>query len=59
MLFDKFLECTMLGMLVAIRNFTIAILLAWMGFSVSPDSDSDKEANSAAPNTSAIGFFSG
>ena len=49
----------MLGMLVAIRNFTIAILLAWMGFSVSPDSDSDKEANSAAPNTSAIGFFSG
>ncbi|NQY41476.1 MAG: hypothetical protein HRT80_15430 [Henriciella sp.] len=39
----------MLSLLVAVRNFTIAVLLAWMGFSVSPDSEDKKEANSAAP----------
>ena len=39
----------MLSLLVAVRNFTIAVLLAWMGFSVSPDSDDKKEANSASP----------
>ena len=39
----------MLSLLVAVRNFTIAVLLAWMGFSVSPDSDDKKEATSAAP----------
>ncbi|GAB5455114.1 MAG: hypothetical protein Hens2KO_13430 [Henriciella sp.] len=43
----------MLSLLVAVRNYTIAILLAWMGFSVSPDSDDKKEANSASP-TAAI-----
>ena len=39
----------MLSLLVAVRNFTIAVLLAWMGFSESPDSDDKKETNSAAP----------
>jgi len=50
---------TMLTLLVAIRNFTVAVLLTWMGFSVAPDSDEKKEAASQAPNSSAIGFLAG
>lgn len=50
---------TMLTVLVAIRNFTVAILLAWMGFSVAPDGDDKKESVSTAPNSSAISFIAG
>ncbi|MEL6414412.1 MAG: hypothetical protein AAFQ15_05675 [Pseudomonadota bacterium] len=39
----------MLSLLAAVRNFTIAVLLAWMGFSVSSDADDKKEATSASP----------
>ena len=39
----------MLGFLIALRNFTIAVLLAWMGFSVAPDNDEKKESSSAVP----------
>ena len=39
----------MISLLVAVRNFTIAVLLAWMGFSVSPDSDDQKESSTDAP----------
>ncbi|MCR9269753.1 MAG: hypothetical protein ACX94B_14795 [Henriciella sp.] len=49
----------MTGMLIVIRNFTIALLLAWMGFSVSPDSEDDKGADATSPASSAIGFFAG
>lgn len=49
---------TMLTVLVAIRNFTIAVLLTWMGFSVAPDGDDKKDAASQAPN-SAISFLAG
>lgn len=49
----------MTGMLIAIRNFTIALLLSWMGFSLTPDADEDKGSDAVAPNSSAIGFFGG
>ena len=49
----------MTGMLIAIRNFTIALLLAWMGFSVAPDGEDDKGADAVAPNSSALSFFGG
>ena len=47
----------MLGILVAIRNFTIALLLAWMGFSIAPDSDEDKKSSSALSNSQSISGF--
>ena len=49
----------MLGLLITIRNFTIALMLAWMGFSLAPDSDNEKEANNASPNTGAFSLFAG
>ncbi|MEC7289941.1 MAG: hypothetical protein VXW22_07640 [Pseudomonadota bacterium] len=49
----------MAGILIAIRNFTIAVLLAWMGFSVAPDSDDRGDNSSAAPNSSAISAIIG
>ena len=48
----------MLGVLVAIRNFTIAVLLAWMGFSVAPD-DNEKKDSAIAPSSGAVSFFIG
>jgi len=50
---------TMLTVLVAIRNFTVAVLLTWMGFSVAPDGDDKKDAAPQAPNSSAISFLAG
>lgn len=50
---------TMLSILVAIRNFTVAILLAWMGFSVAPSGDDKKESVSTAPNGSVLSFVAG
>mgnify|MGYP007079442904 CR=1 FL=1 len=50
---------TMLTVLVAIRNFTVAILLTWMGFSVAPDGDDKNDSAHQAPNSSAISFFAG
>lgn len=50
---------TMLTVLVAIRNFTVAVLLTWMGFSVAPDGDDKKDAAQPAPNSNAISFFAG
>lgn len=49
----------MLGLLITIRNFTIALMLAWMGFSVSPDSDKEKEASAASPNAGSFSLFAG
>jgi len=49
----------MTGVLIAIRNFTIALLLAWMGFSAAPSGDDDKGSDSAAPATAAFNFFGG
>lgn len=49
----------MAGILIAIRNFTIALLLAWMGFSVSPDSDERGDNSSAAPNSSMMNAIIG
>lgn len=47
----------MISLLVAVRNFTIAVLLAWMGFSVSTDSDDKNEANSASPANAISNVF--
>lgn len=47
----------MFGILIAVRNFTIAVLLAWMGFSLAPDSDQQDESPSSAPNNSALSFI--
>ncbi|MEL6725624.1 MAG: hypothetical protein AAFZ74_06385 [Pseudomonadota bacterium] len=49
----------MTGMLIAIRNFTIALLLSWMGFSLTPDSEDDKGSDARAPVSSAMGLFGG
>jgi hypothetical protein len=49
----------MTSVLVAVRNFTIALILAWMGFSVAPDSDKDQESNSIAPNATAFSLING
>ncbi|MEE2929139.1 MAG: hypothetical protein VX599_00335 [Pseudomonadota bacterium] len=49
----------MTSILVAVRNFTIALILAWMGFSVSPDSDKDQESISIAPNATAFNLING
>jgi hypothetical protein len=49
----------MLGLLVAIRNFTIALVLAWMGFSVAPDSDKDNETRTVAPASGAVSLITG
>jgi hypothetical protein len=47
----------MFGILIAVRNFTIAVLLAWMGFSLAPDSDKNDDSTSGAPNNSALSFI--
>ncbi len=47
----------MVGILIAVRNFTIAVLLAWMGFSVAPDADKEKDSTVVAPNSNAIAFI--
>lgn len=47
----------MVGILIAVRNFTIAVLLAWMGFSLAPDADDADDSSSIAPNSSAIAFI--
>lgn len=47
----------MVGILIAVRNFTIAILLAWMGFSLAPDADDKEDSAAGAPNSSAIAFI--
>lgn len=44
----------MVGIFIAVRNFTIAVLLAWMGFSLAPDADEKKDS---APSSSAIAFI--
>lgn len=49
----------MLNLFVAIRNFTVALILAWMGFSVAPDSDEKQDQRSVAPNSSSLGLFTG
>ena len=49
----------MVALLVAIRNFTVAIVLAWMGFSIAPDAGDQKESRTSAPNDSAISFLAG
>lgn len=36
----------MFALLIAIRNMSIALLLAWMGFSVAPDKDDAQDAAS-------------
>lgn len=46
----------MFGILIAIRNFTIAVLLAWMGFSIAPDGDNKDDSRADAPNSSALSF---
>ena len=49
----------MVALFVAIRNFTVAIVLAWMGFSVAPDAGEQKETRTSTPNDSAISFLGG
>jgi len=49
----------MISVLEAIRNITIAVLLAWMGFSVAPDKDDRNDDTASAPNSSTIGFLPG
>lgn len=49
----------MLAVLVAIRNFTVAVLLAWMGFSVSPDNDDKQDSVAPVPNSAAFNVFTG
>ena len=44
-------SAAMVGLLIAIRNFTIAIILAWLGFCVSPDSDEKQDSSSALPGS--------
>lgn len=47
----------MLSFIIAVRNYAIAIILAWMGFSAAPADDSDKKSpeNKVASVTFAIG----
>lgn len=59
MIFDKVLGYSMTDLLVAVRNLTIALLLAWLGFSVSPDSDDQDEAKPSSPSASAFGIITG
>ncbi|MFN3211559.1 MAG: hypothetical protein ACE37M_00500 [Henriciella sp.] len=47
----------MVNFLVAVRNFTIAVLLAWMGFSVAPESADKEEANSGSPSNAISSIF--
>nr|WP_197501715.1 hypothetical protein [Hyphomonas sp. Mor2] len=47
----------MTSFFVAVRNFTIAVLLAWMGFSVAPDGNDSDDSRADAPNSSAIAFI--
>jgi hypothetical protein len=47
----------MVSFLVAIRNYTIAILLAWMGFSVAPEASDKEEANSGSPANAISSVF--
>ena len=47
----------MVGIFIAIRNFTIAVLLAWMGFSLAPDANDKEDSATGAPNSSAIAFI--
>ncbi|MEM7638673.1 MAG: hypothetical protein AAF269_06380 [Pseudomonadota bacterium] len=49
----------MIALLVAIQKFTVAIILAWMGFSVSPDSDDNQDSMAPVPNSSFISTFAG
>ena len=49
----------MISVLEAIRNVTIAVLLAWMGFSVAPDKNDRSDDAAPAPNSSTIGFLPG
>lgn len=49
----------MLTLLIAIQNFTVALILAWMGFSVSPDADEKNESMAPAPNSSFVQMISG
>jgi hypothetical protein len=49
----------MLNLFVAIRNFTVALILAWMGFSIAPDSDDKQDQRSVTPNASSVGLIAG
>ncbi|MEM6557398.1 MAG: hypothetical protein AAF642_16065 [Pseudomonadota bacterium] len=49
----------MITLLVAVQKFTVAIILAWMGFSVSPDSDDNQESMAPVPNSSFISSIAG
>ncbi|MEM9180637.1 MAG: hypothetical protein AAGA89_13035 [Pseudomonadota bacterium] len=49
----------MIALLVAIQKFTVAIILAWMGFSVSPDSDDNQDSMAPVPNSSFISTIAG
>lgn len=57
MIFDNLQGFVMVGILIAVRNFTIAILLAWMGFSLAPDANDNEDSAAGAPNSSAIAFI--
>ncbi|MEM7328535.1 MAG: hypothetical protein AAF437_07335 [Pseudomonadota bacterium] len=49
----------MIAVLVAIQKFTVALILAWMGFSISPDTDENKDSLAPAPNSSFVSLISG
>ncbi|MEL6827933.1 MAG: hypothetical protein AAFN91_16920 [Pseudomonadota bacterium] len=49
----------MITLLIAVQKFTVAIILAWMGFSVSPDSDDNQESMAPVPNSSFISSIAG
>ncbi|MEP1142790.1 MAG: hypothetical protein ABJH52_03650 [Henriciella sp.] len=49
----------MTGLLIAIRNFTIALMLAWMGFSAAPSGDDDNGSESAGSPAAALSLFGG
>ncbi|MEL7109975.1 MAG: hypothetical protein AAFV59_04315 [Pseudomonadota bacterium] len=49
----------MLAILAAIQSFTVALLLAWMGFSLDSDTDSQKESSAPAPSSSFSSFITG
>ena len=49
----------MITLLIAVQKFTVAIILAWMGFSVSPDSDDNQESTAPVPNSSFISSIAG
>lgn len=59
MLFDKFKGFVMIALLVAIQKFTVAIILAWMGFSVSPESDDNQDSIAPVPNSSFVSSIAG